>query len=149
MVQDTFMKIRLFKIIYFIIILFIFSCSSGDKKQIKSDKPSNYAEGKISASRSLSMATYKPSSVCDCSKDGLNTLNGMLAIRQRFQNFKNYNSDYAAVEKIANLQDNWSVIRDVCLRTFASKLFNPSDCNRPDKIGYFKDKLNNLGITTN
>ena len=143
------MKMRLFKVIYFITILFIFSCSSADKKQLNSDKPSDYPNEKIPAPRSLSMATYKPSSVCDCSKDGLKTLNDMLAIRQRFQNFKNYNNDYAAVERIANLQDNWSVIRDVCLRTFASKLFNPSDCNRPDKIGYFKDKLNNLGITTN
>jgi hypothetical protein len=143
------MKMKLFKVAYIAGILFIYSCSTGDKKQVKSDKSSNYAEEKIPAPRSLSMTTYKPSSVCDCSKDGLKTLNDMLAIRQRFQNFKNYNNDYAAVERIANLQDNWSVIRDVCLRTFASKLFNPSDCNRPDKIGYFKDKLNNLGITTN
>lgn len=143
------MKMKLFKVVYITLILFIYSCSTGDKKQVKSDKPSNYAEEKIPAPRSLSMATYKPSSVCDCSKDGLKTLNDMLAIRQRFQNFKNYNNDYTAVERIANLQDNWSVITDVCLRTYASKLFNPSDCNRPDKIGYFKDKLNNLGITTN
>ena len=143
------MKMKLFKVAYIAIILSTYSCSTDDKKQVKSDKPSNYAEEKILAPRSLSMATYKPSSVCDCSKDGLKTLNDMLAIRQRFQNFKNYNNDYAAVERIANLQDNWSVIRDACLRTFASKLFNPSDCNRPDKIGYFKDKLNNLGITTN
>ena len=143
------MKMKLFKVVYITLILFIYSCSTDDKKQVKSDKPSNYAEEKIPAPRSLSMATYKPFSVCDCSKDGLKALNDMLAIRQSFQNFKTYNSDYAAVEKIANLQDNWSVIRDVCLRTFASKLFNPSDCNRPDRIGYFKDKLNNLGITTN
>jgi hypothetical protein len=70
----------------------------------------------------------------------------MLSIRQRYQDFETYNDDYASVEKVANLQDRWVMIRNTCLRKFASKLFVPSNCNEPEKIGYFKDKLYKLGI---
>ena len=141
---------KLFKFIYFTFFLLIISCSCSKKtEQTNSIKTALKSKKHLSTPKTLSTNTYKPATVCDCSKDGLKALDDMLAIRQRYEDFENYNNDYASVEKVANLQDNWVVIREVCLRKFATKLFNPSDCNEPSKIGYFKDKLNNLGISTN
>ena len=130
------------KLILFI--LFVFSCSTEKKKTVQIKQP----ETTIDQAESKIKKEYNPKSVCDCAKDGLSTLHNMLDVRQKFSDFDSYNNDYLAIEKVAFLLETWEEIREICLKKFATKLITPSDCNNPQEIRHFREKLDKLGIGT-
>ena len=125
------------KIINIILLLIVVSCSSKKTEKQIATKP-----------QLLTIDAYEPASVCDCSDDGIKALNDILDIRQRYENTEGFNKDAIAVQNVSLLKENWVLIRNKCLQKFASKLFNPSKCNDPSKIGELREKLNSLGVST-
>lgn len=128
---------KITKILNAIILLILISCSSKKTDEKIKIKP-----------QILKIDVYEPSSVCDCSKDGIKTLNKMLKIRQRYQSLENFNDDLNSVESISLLKENWNLIREKCLRKFATKLFAPTECNKPEKITELRGKLDDLKVST-
>lgn len=148
--------------IVILITLFHFSCSSNDSKtkNQKSTTSQSILQKDITQSEdslikpvnntSLKvLKNYSPKNVCDCSKDGIKVLTKILNIRENFKNVENYNKDLKSVQNVSILSDNFIIIRDECLKNFATQLLNPSDCNDPYKIRELRDKLRSLGIQTN
>ena len=124
-------------IINIILLLIVVSCSSKKTEKQIATKP-----------QLLTIDAYEPTSICDCSDDGIKALNDILDIRQRYENTEGFNKDANAVQNVSLLKENWVLIRNKCLRKFASRLFNPSDCNNPDKIHTIRGQLDLLGIST-
>ena len=117
--------------------LVIFSCESKDSKN---NLPKTQFKQTIEK--------YNPISVCDCNDDGINTLKKILKIRKSFPTLELYQKDLKSIDSVKLLREEWTLIRDNCMKKFAAKLFMPSDCNQPDKIGSLRDKLNKLNIKT-
>jgi len=129
------MKIK--NIINIILLLIVVSCSKKISEKQIATKP-----------QLLTIDTYEAASVCDCSDDGIKVLNKILRIRQNYKKLENFNDDHESVVSITLLKDRWVLIRNKCLQKFASRLFNPSDCNNPDKIHTIRRQLDLLGIST-
>ena len=121
-------------------ILIIFSCSTKDSK----DNQNNIAKTQFEQT----IEKYNPISVCDCNDDGIKTLQKILNIRKSYSTYELYQKDSESINSIELLKKEWDLIRDSCIKKFAAKLFIPSDCNEPDKIGSLRDKLNKLNIRT-
>ena len=121
-------------------ILIIFSCSTKDSK----DNQNNIAKTQFEQT----IKKYNPISVCDCNDDGIKTLQEILNIRKSYSTYELYQKDSESINSIELLKKEWDLIRDSCIKKFAAKLFIPSDCNEPDKIGSLRDKLNKLNIRT-
>ena len=121
-------------------ILIIFSCSTKDSK----DNQNNIAKTQFEQT----IEKYNPISVCDCNDDGIKTLQEILNIRKSYSTYELYQKDSESINSIELLKKEWDLIRDSCIKKFAAKLFIPSDCNEPDKIGSLRDKLNKLNIRT-
>ena len=123
-----------------IILLIVVSCSSKKPEQ---------GNPKIQLSpQSLSLEVYQPKTVCDCTDDGVKALKDILAIRQRYESIEEYNLDLIALKNVSLLNDNWKLIREKCLRKFATKLLTPTECNDPYRIREVKEKLDALKIRT-
>ena len=118
--------------------LFIISCTSNDTKSRNDINPKPLVKG-----------SYNPKTVCDCSEDGVRTLSKILKVRKKFSTVESYNKDLKSVQDISILSDNFLMIRNECLKKFATSLLNPSDCNDPYKIRELREKLISLGVQTN
>ena len=128
-------------ILFSLILLFItFSCDS--EKSINNKK----SQSKTQFNQTINK--YNPISICDCNDDGIKTLESILNIRTSYSTFELYQNDKKSINSVNLLKKEWALIRDSCIKKFAAKLFIPSDCNEPDKIGSLRDKLNKLNIKT-
>ena len=125
---------NLFKLTF---ILVVFSCGS---KNDQKDIPKTQFKQTIEK--------YNPVSVCDCNDDGIKTLKKILNIRNSHSTYELYQKDSESIRSIELLKEEWTLIRDNCIKKFAAKLFMPSDCNNPDKIGSLREKLDKLNIKT-
>ena len=129
-----------YKLLKIILVLIIFSCNS--KKPEKKNKLSSKTQF------NTTLKKYNPISICDCNDDGIKTLESILNIRTSYSTFELYQNDKKSINSVNLLKKEWALIRDSCIKKFAAKLFIPSDCNEPDKIGSLRDKLNKLNIKT-
>ena len=129
-----------YKLLKIILVLIIFSCNS--KKPEKKNQLSSKTQF------NTTLKKYNPISICDCNDDGIKTLKEILNIRKKFSTLELYQKDKQSVNSIDLLKKDWTIIRDNCLKKFATKLLVPSDCNKPNKIQNLKDKLSELNIKT-
>ena len=129
-----------YKLLKIILVLIIFSCNS--KKPEKKNKLSSKTQF------NTTLKKYNPISICDCNDDGVKTLRKILNIRESFQTFELYERDKLSVSSIKSLKKDWILIRDNCLKKFATTLLIPSNCNQPKKIEDLRKKLDKLKIRT-
>ena len=129
-----------YKLLNIILVCIIFSCNS--KKPEKEKPLIQKTQFKTKLNK------YNPISICDCNDDGINTLRKILNIREGFQTFQLYEKDKQSVNSIESLKKDWTLIRNNCLKKFATTLLIPSDCNQPKKIEDLRNKLDELKIST-
>ena len=91
---------------------------------------------------------YQPETICDCSEDGIKILKNIYTIRNQYSDLKEFQNDEKSFEKVSIFRDNWTIVRDKCIRKFATKLFQPGPCNNPDKIHELRKRLDALGVRT-
>lgn len=125
------------KILGIITLLSFISCSSKKIEEKKETTPIP-----------LLKKAYQPKTVCDCSEDGIKILKNIYNIRNQYSDLKEFQNDEKSFEKVSMFRDNWTIVRDKCIKKFATKLFQPGPCNDPDKIHELRKKLDELGVRT-
>ena len=96
----------------------------------------------------LEKKSYQPKTICDCSEDGIKILKNIYTIRNQYSDLKEFQNDEKSFKKVSIFRDNWTIVRDICIKKFATKLFQPGPCNNPDKIHELRKKLDALGVRT-
>lgn len=136
------------KFIYFLTsFLLICSCSkeleddaSKDLKKI----PQNVSVPK--KSNKLKSDNSKLNSVCNCYKEALETLDGILDVRSAYETFDEYNIDTESVNKVKVHLKRWREIQSYCLQTYKRAMYMENDCYPMDSVEKKRSELNDLGI---
>ena len=92
--------------------------------------------------------SYQPETICDCSDDGIKILKNIYTIRNQYTDLKEFQNDEKSSKSVSIFRDNWTIVRDKCIKKFATKLFQPGPCNNPDKVHELRKKLDALGVRT-
>lgn len=124
------------KIFTTISLLTFISCSSNETKK------------NILVPKQLLKTSYQPETICDCSEDGIKILKNIYTVRNQYSNLKDFESDKKSLKNISIFKENWTIVRDKCMKKFATKLFQPGPCNNPDEIHELRKKLDALGVRT-
>ena len=138
------MKNTVYSIFVLILLIFI-SCSKKSKREIE-DHTLQF-KGK-STTRMKNLDIHNITTICECSYKGIEILNQALMLREKYSNLSEYNKDEKSAQRMTTIIGNWNKLRDTCLKKFGVKLFEPTDCNRPDMIHKLRENLDALGIKT-
>ena len=137
-----------FKCIYLLTCcIIIFSCSKELKDDASQDlkkNPQNVSVPK--KSNKSNSVNAKLNSVCNCYKEALETLDGILDVRSAYETFDEYNKDTESVNKVKVHLKRWREIQSYCLQTYKRAMYMENDCYPMDSVEKKRSELNDLGI---
>ena len=127
--------------------IIIFSCSKELKDGTSQDLKKNLQNVSIpKKSNKSNSVNAKLNSVCNCYKEALETLDGILDIRSGYETFDEYNKDTESVNKVKVHLKRWREIQSYCLQTYKRAMYMENDCYPMDSVEKKRSELNDLGI---
>ena len=137
-----------FKCIYLLTCcIIIFSCSKELKDGTSQDLKKNLQNVSIpKKSNKSNSVNAKLNSVCNCYKEALETLDGILDVRSGYETFDEYNKDTESVNKVKVHLKRWREIQSYCLQTYKRAMYMENDCYPMDSVEKKRLELNDLGI---
>ena len=127
--------------------IIIFSCSKELKDDASQDLKKNLQNVSIpKKSNKSNSVNAKLNSVCNCYKEALETLDGILDVRSGYETFDEYNKDTESVNKVKVHLKRWREIQSYCLQTYKRAMYMENDCYPMDSVEKKRSELNDLGI---